>query len=208
MLARVLTLRFDPVLEAFDDAPLQEVLKAREVFAIREHFFVRNETPYLAVVVTYGPRPTPESAVAGKRIPGRNADALRRPAVAEADLPLWNAARDWRAERAQRDGVPPYVICTNRQLAAMVERRPRSMSALGAIEGIGKAKLERYGQELLALLGRPAGEGVRPTGNSTDGSSSSGETDASAAPPPPKGTPESPAAHRDAPRELFGGADG
>ncbi len=45
MLARVVTLRFDPVLEAFDDGPLQEVLKAREVFSIRDHFFMRNEVP-------------------------------------------------------------------------------------------------------------------------------------------------------------------
>ena len=45
MLVRVVTLRFDPVLEAFDDGPLQEVLKAREVFSIRDHFFVRNEVP-------------------------------------------------------------------------------------------------------------------------------------------------------------------
>ena len=45
MRARVVTLRFDPVLEAFDDAPLQEVLKAREVFSIRHHFFMRNEVP-------------------------------------------------------------------------------------------------------------------------------------------------------------------
>ena len=35
MLARVVTLRFDPVLEGFDDEPLQEFLKAKEVFAIR-----------------------------------------------------------------------------------------------------------------------------------------------------------------------------
>ena len=45
MLARVVTLRFDPRLEAFDDGPLQEFLKAREVFAIRDHFFIRNEVP-------------------------------------------------------------------------------------------------------------------------------------------------------------------
>ena len=44
MPARVVALRFDPLLEAFD-APFQEFLKAREVFAIRDHFFIRNEVP-------------------------------------------------------------------------------------------------------------------------------------------------------------------
>ena len=54
MLARVVTLRFDPLIEAFDDSPVGEFLKAKEVFAIREHFCVRNEVPDLAVLVTYG----------------------------------------------------------------------------------------------------------------------------------------------------------
>ena len=61
-------------------------------------------------------------------------------------------------ERAKRDGVPPYLICTNKQLAAMVNARPGSLSKLGAVDGIGKAKLENYGQELLALLARPRSE--------------------------------------------------
>ena len=49
MQVRVVTLRFDPVLEAFDDSPLQELLKGREVFTIRDHFFVRNGVPYLGL---------------------------------------------------------------------------------------------------------------------------------------------------------------
>ena len=50
MRARVVTLRFDPLLEAFDDSPLQELLKAREVFSIRDHFFVRSEVPQYLVI--------------------------------------------------------------------------------------------------------------------------------------------------------------
>ena len=212
MLARVVTLRFDPVIEAFDDAPLQDFLKAKEVFAIREHFFVRNEVPYLAVLVTYGLRPTPVQAASEEMTKGSRGSW--RPPIAEADLPLWNALRTWRGERAQREGVPPYVICSNRQLAAMVEKRPGSMSALGAIEGIGKAKLAKYGQELLALLARPRSESAEPRE----------ERHAAEATPPadvaPGGRPEDPAAaavppaessaahQSDAAPALFGSGDG
>ena len=150
MLARVVTLRFDPLLEAFDDAPLQELLKAREVFAVRDHFFIRNEVPYLAVLVTYGPQPRGAEPSPADKPPARSASW--RSLVADEDLPLFNALRDWRAERAKRDGVTPSLICTNRQLAEMVSSRPQSMSRLGAINGIGKAKLENYGQDLLAPM--------------------------------------------------------
>ncbi len=58
MRARVPRLRFDPVLEAFEDGPLREFLKAREAIAIRGHFSVRNAVPRLAaVLVVCGPRP-------------------------------------------------------------------------------------------------------------------------------------------------------
>ena len=48
------------------------------------------------------------------------------------------------------------MICTSsRQLAEVVRSRPENMNKLGAIDGIGKAKLENDGQDLLALLARP-----------------------------------------------------
>jgi hypothetical protein len=53
LLARVLTLRFDPTLDAFDDGPLWDVLKDQDVLSIRDHFFVKHEVPYLTVLVTY-----------------------------------------------------------------------------------------------------------------------------------------------------------
>ena len=45
MQVRVVTLRFDPVLERFDESPLQELLKGKEVFTIRDHFFVMKGMP-------------------------------------------------------------------------------------------------------------------------------------------------------------------
>lgn len=63
------------------------------------------------------------------------------------------------SERAKADGIPPYVICNNRQLAEVVRVRPDTLTALGAIEGFGEAKLKRYGKALLALVaGAPAGQ--------------------------------------------------
>ena len=144
MHVKVITLRFDQLLEAFDDRPLREFVKDKDMLSIRDHFFVRNETPYLAAVVTYAPQPVVQPAAA--RAAGSRLE------VGEADMPLFNAMRDWRAERSKKEGVPPYMICTNRQLAAILRDKPRRMGKLGEIQGIGKAKLEKYGEELLAMV--------------------------------------------------------
>ena len=61
MLVRIFTLKFDPVLGAFDDGTLRDFVKDKEILSIRDHFFSRDEIPYLAVVVTYHPlRPAME----------------------------------------------------------------------------------------------------------------------------------------------------
>jgi superfamily II DNA helicase RecQ len=44
------------------------------------------------------------------------------------------------------------VVFNDRTLAALAERRPRSRAELLAVDGIGPAKLDRYGDELLGLL--------------------------------------------------------
>ncbi|MEO7118328.1 MAG: ATP-dependent DNA helicase UvrD2 [Candidatus Limnocylindrales bacterium] len=67
--------------------------------------------------------------------------------------PRMLALRNWRTERARADRVPPYVIAHDSTLAAIVERRPASMTALARVPGIGPAKLEKYGAEILATLG-------------------------------------------------------
>lgn len=62
------------------------------------------------------------------------------------------ALRAWRARRAADDGVPAYVVFHDRTLADIAERCPDSLEALGAIRGVGPAKLERYGREVLDLI--------------------------------------------------------
>ena len=66
--------------------------------------------------------------------------------------PAVQALREWRLERARADEVPAYVVFNDRTLAELVARTPRTLAELSAVPGIGPAKLERYGAELLAQL--------------------------------------------------------
>lgn len=55
MLMRVFALRFDAARDGFDDTPVTDFIRDKAVLALREHFFMRNETPCMAVVVTIEP---------------------------------------------------------------------------------------------------------------------------------------------------------
>ncbi len=62
--------------------------------------------------------------------------------------------RAWRTERARRDKVPAYVIAHDAVLLAVVEERPTSAAALRRVRGMGPAKLDRYGNDILAIVAR------------------------------------------------------
>ena len=48
--------------------------------------------------------------------------------------------------------MPPYVIFHDATLRQMVHDKPADEAALLSISGVGQAKLERYGEEFLAVI--------------------------------------------------------
>jgi len=78
--------------------------------------------------------------------------AVAAPASAPADPALVERLRAWRREVSAAAGVPAYVVFHDRTLAEIAGRRPSSLAELGQVPGVGPAKLERYGAQLLGLL--------------------------------------------------------
>ena len=74
------------------------------------------------------------------------------PKPMEPDDPVYDTLKRWRLETAKAEEKPAYVIFHNSTLAEIVRRAPRSRAELAAVPGVGPAKLERYGDELLAVL--------------------------------------------------------
>jgi len=69
------------------------------------------------------------------------------------DSEVLAALKAWRKVRARADGVPAYVVFHDRTLEAIAARLPRVRAELETVPGVGPAKLERYGDELVRLLG-------------------------------------------------------
>ncbi len=75
------------------------------------------------------------------------------PEAAVAEPPAgFEALKAWRLERARRDEVPAYLVFHNATLEEIAGRRPRSLAELAAVPGVGPAKLEQYGEDVLAAL--------------------------------------------------------
>jgi ATP-dependent DNA helicase UvrD/PcrA len=79
----------------------------------------------------------------------------RSPSVAPArGGPLFDRLKDWRRRRAQSDDVPAYFVFHDRTLAEIADRKPGDRAGLAAISGVGPAKLERYADEILEIVGQ------------------------------------------------------
>ena len=68
------------------------------------------------------------------------------------DDPLFQRLREWRRDRASRDGIPAYTLFTDRSARELTVQRPADRAALADVWGFGDARIASIGDELLELL--------------------------------------------------------
>ena len=136
-------------------------LRQTDIDALYRHLLAEG---YLKVVG--GDRPVVNLTPAGRRalahresidLPltesAKTTGRTRQPAqLDDNDRRLFDALRTWRASVASRDGVPAYVIFHDTTLMHIASARPADGEALLEVKGIGPAKLERYGEEVLEVV--------------------------------------------------------
>ena len=85
--------------------------------------------------------------------PLRTRKIVKKAEIAE-DLKsrFWNALREKRRDLAAAQSVPAYTIFHDATLMAMLENKPRTLAEMGEISGVGKHKLDVYGQDFLTIV--------------------------------------------------------
>lgn len=65
---------------------------------------------------------------------------------------LFEQLRAVRMRLAKAAKLPPYIICNDATLTAMVRRKPQTLEGIRTIPGMGEVKTAKYGQAFLAVL--------------------------------------------------------
>jgi ATP-dependent DNA helicase RecQ len=76
----------------------------------------------------------------------------RRQRLVGPSDPLFDALRKVRRSLAAQAGVPPYVVFHDSTLREIAAARPTSLAELAQVNGVGRSKLERYGEAMLAAV--------------------------------------------------------
>jgi ATP-dependent DNA helicase RecQ len=121
----------------------------------------------LRLTTLAGPVLKGEKSVAMRRdvLPPKGRATTReepRALAAEEDQGLLSALKAHRRSLAQAQGVPAYVVFTDRTLLEMAERRPSTLDQMAQIGGVGAKKLETYGKSFLEVILGEAPQAMHP----------------------------------------------
>lgn len=121
-------------------------LRSHRVLSIDRNFIQDGNNSTWAICVTY--------VEASGRPQGGNKKAKidYREVLSETDFALYARLRDLRKAIAEQEGVPPYALFTNEQLATMVQNKTGNKTALKEIPGVGDARVEKYGPAFIRMI--------------------------------------------------------
>ena len=133
----------DPVEEE-----LNRLLASHRVVAVDRQLVSDGARSAWVNCITYVDEENVAGADAGKKPPRVD----YRDLLPDAEFQVFARLRDLRKRLSEQEGVPPYALFTNEQLAEMVRKKVRSPSELAKIDGVGAARLEKYGRAFLEVL--------------------------------------------------------
>jgi ATP-dependent DNA helicase RecQ len=105
--------------------------------------------------------PVPKAARAGRGAgsaggvrPAGGAGPTRLEAddLSAGDAAVFETLRAWRGACAKEQGVPAYVVFNDATLRQIAVVKPATLAELSEVNGVGEAKLAKYGEQVLELL--------------------------------------------------------
>ena len=132
---------------------LNGFLSSHKVLSVERHFVEHGGNSFWAFCIDYWQgSPSSMRQSGGPKMSGNGQRVDYKEKLSPADFQIFLKLREWRKKVAQSEAVPVYAIFTNDQLAQVVSSNMNSKSALKLIDGIGDARITKYGDSLLAAL--------------------------------------------------------
>ncbi len=133
------------------EAEMNGFLRGHRVLVVKKEFVPDGENSFWTFCVEYLDGAGAGASPPGSKLPKVDYKEVLKP----EEFEVFSRLRDWRKAVAEKEGVPVYVVLTNEQLAQMVQKKVNTKTGLKEIEGVGEARVEKYGEALLRFLATP-----------------------------------------------------
>ena len=137
MQLKIFTLPFDEETEGFPDEIISEFCLNKKVLRIETEFFRREGRPFWSVAVHY-------------EIVLPDTDKLRE--LDDSQKLLFQRLKEWRKEKAAKEGLPAYLVATNAQFIQMIRLQCRTLESFKNVKGFGKKRAQKYGKRINELI--------------------------------------------------------
>lgn len=138
----------DNVLNRVTDALFQKTAclnQCKEGFSVKAYLDVRAK----ASIEKSSTEKTVSERSKQKSVESKETEALVN-SIAHPDL--FAELKNWRSKKAEEYKQPPFFVLHQRPLIEIAEKLPENIEELKSIKGIGKKKVQAFGQELLDMI--------------------------------------------------------
>lgn len=133
------------------ESEINTFLDGKAVRSVRKEFVQQGDDSFWSLLVEYD---SIESGNEKQRtVKKQKIDYQEK--LSPGDFAVFDKLRAWRKVEAEKDKAPVYTIFNNEQLAKIVESGAAKLEDLRAIEGLGDARVEKYGNAVLKIIANP-----------------------------------------------------
>ena len=143
MKVKVLKIRISDQFQNMDEAILNDYLERYDIIDLNMQL-VQGDINFWSVFINYEEKQIKPTSNKTNVNPDEH--------LSEEETIIYDKLKNWRAEKARESQLPPYIIFHNAHLVAIAKNKPSNFEDLENIKGLGKAKIEKYGVEIIEVL--------------------------------------------------------
>ncbi len=125
---------------------LNKFIRSHRVISVKSELVEYNSSSYWCYVIEY------VQDLNLNKSDNKKSKIDYREVLSEEDFVLYSKLRDLRKQISEEKASPVYTIFTNDQLAKIVTSKVKTVKQLSEISGIGKSKIDNYGDMFVDLL--------------------------------------------------------
>lgn len=126
-----------------DQDKMNAFLDSVEVKLTSTNFVTTGTTDFWSAAVFYMPKTSKKENTVTK---------FSEEDLSQQEYEIFNALRHWRNDLAEKLEWSAFRICHNTHLIAVAKSSPQTLEELEKVPGFGKARTEKYGEDILAVL--------------------------------------------------------